>query len=70
VPSGEEVVAMTSSAEYELEPGRAVRLSLDELARRRGVHPVDSVGDMAGDGIFASDDEFEEFLAHLREVAP
>jgi hypothetical protein len=57
---------MTSSAEHGLEPGRSSRLSLDELARRRGVRPVTSVADMADDGIFASDEELDEFLAHVR----
>ena len=38
-------------------------LSLDELARRRGVKPVYSVEDMARPHVFESDEELEEFLA-------
>jgi hypothetical protein len=36
-----------------------------ELIRRRGVRPVESVQDLAQDGIFESDEEVEEFLAAL-----
>jgi hypothetical protein len=35
------------------------------LARRKGVRPVESVEDMAEDGVFESDEELEEFLAHV-----
>ena len=38
---------------------------VEELARRQGVHPVESVEDMARPGIFESDEELEEFLAHV-----
>lgn len=38
---------------------------LDELAQRKGVRPVESVEDMARDGVFTSDDELEDFLAHV-----
>lgn len=40
-------------------------LPLDELARRRGVRPVRSVRDMARPGVFESDEELEDFLAHV-----
>ena len=40
-------------------------LPLDELARRRGVRPVRSVSDMARPGVFESDEELEDFLAHV-----
>ncbi len=40
-------------------------VSIDELARRKGVRPVEFVEDMAQDGVFESDDELEEFLAHV-----
>lgn len=40
-------------------------VSLDELARRKGVRPVESVEDMAQEGIFGSDEELEDFLAHV-----
>ncbi len=39
--------------------------SLDDLARRKGVHLVESVADMAQDGVFDSDEELEAFLEHV-----
>ena len=36
-----------------------------ELIRRRGVRPVESVQDLAQDGLFESDEELDEFLAAL-----
>lgn len=43
-------------------PRRRPRVSIEELARRKGVRPVESLDAMARD-VFASDDELEEFLA-------
>jgi hypothetical protein len=60
------VVAVTNSVEHASEPARSSRPSLDELARGRGVGPVTSVADMAEDGVFASDDELDDFQAHVR----
>lgn len=40
-------------------------VSVEELARRQGVRPVESVEDMARPDIFGSDEELEEFLAHV-----
>lgn len=37
-------------------------LSIEELARLKGVKPVTSLADMACD-VFASDEEMEEFIA-------
>lgn len=54
----------TSNAEHAPIPQRGP-VSLDELARTKGVGPVESVEDMAEDGIFESDEELEEFLAHV-----
>jgi hypothetical protein len=56
---------MTSSAGYAGEPPDARPESVDEQARRKGVRPVESVQDMAQGGVFASDEELEEFLAHV-----
>ncbi len=55
---------MTTNAEHldPDEPG-AESLSLDELARRRGVKPVTSLAEMARPDLFESDQELEEFLA-------
>ena len=63
-----EVTAVTSGAEHPGEAGRPGRVRLDELARRRGVRPVESVAEMAQDGVFASDGELEEFLAYVQAV--
>jgi hypothetical protein len=38
---------------------------VEELARRRGVQPVESMDDMAQDGVFESDQEVDAFLAHV-----
>lgn len=45
--------------------GREDDAPVEELARRQGVRPVDSVDDMARPGLFDSDEEWEEFLADL-----
>ena len=39
--------------------------SMEELARRQGVRPVESVDDMARPGLFDSDEEWQEFLSDL-----
>lgn len=39
--------------------------SIDEQVKRKGVRPVESVRDMAQDGVFESDEELEQFLAHV-----
>lgn len=41
------------------------RESLDEQVRRRGIRPVTSVEEMARDDIFETDEELDEFLAHV-----
>ena len=38
------------------------RVSVDELARRKGVQPIRSFDDLACDGIFETDEELGEFL--------
>jgi hypothetical protein len=61
---GTEVAAVsTTDAEHLDHPEDAKSLSLDELARRRGVKPVTSLRDMARPDLFESDEELEEFLA-------
>jgi hypothetical protein len=62
---GAEVTAMTSGAETAGRLRSRGSVPLDELARRKGVRPVESVEDMAEDGVFESDEELEEFLAHV-----
>jgi hypothetical protein len=58
------VVMTTNDPEYPHEP-LDDELSLDELARRQGVRPVRNVHDMARPHVFESDEELEEFLAHV-----
>jgi hypothetical protein len=43
-------------------PRPGAREALEEALRREGVQPITSVDDWAGDGIFESDDELDEFL--------
>ncbi len=58
---------MTSGAELVDEPSRwGRRVSLDELARRKGVRPVTSLEDMQEDGVFGSDEELDEFLRYVQ----
>ena len=40
-------------------------VSVEELARRKGVRPVESVDDMARPDLFESDEEWQDFLADL-----
>ncbi len=60
-----EVIVTTNDAEHRHEPLDEDELSLDELARRQGVRPVRNVHDMARPDMFGSDEELEEFLAHV-----
>jgi len=46
-------------------PPAADEVPVEELARRQGIRPVESVDDMARPGLFGSDEELEEFLADL-----
>lgn len=46
-------------------PPSADEVPVEELARRQGIGPVESVDDMARPGLFDSDSEWEEFLADL-----
>jgi hypothetical protein len=60
-----EVIVTTNDAKFPHEPLDEDELSLDELARRQGVRPVRNVHDMARPHVFESDEELEEFLAHI-----
>jgi hypothetical protein len=44
---------------------RARRQSLEDQVRGRGLKPIASVDDLACDGIFDTDEELDEFLAHV-----
>jgi len=55
----------TSSADYAGESPEGRPESIEEQVRRKGIRPVESVEDMAQDGVFESDEEVEQFLAHV-----
>jgi len=60
----EEVLMATSSDHAGHVPARpADRVSLDELARRKGVRPIQSMDDLACD-VFDTDEELDDFLRH------
>lgn len=52
-------------AEHAGYPSRAESKSVEELARRKGARPVESVDDMARPDLFESGQEWEECLADL-----
>lgn len=55
----------TSSAGYESGSPERRPESVEEQARRKGIRPVEHIEDMAQDGVFESDEEVEQFLAHV-----
>lgn len=59
------VTVTTSSAHYAAEPPQGGSVSPDELARLKGVRPVQCADDLAQDGVFDSDEELDAFLAHV-----
>jgi hypothetical protein len=57
---------MTSSSADNLpEWGTAEHVPIEELARRQGVRPIESVDELARPDLFESDEELAEFLADL-----
>jgi len=40
--------------------------ALEEQARRKGVRPITSVHELAREGIWASDQELDSFIDHVR----
>jgi hypothetical protein len=52
-------------AEHAGHPSRDEPVSVEELARRKGVRPVESVEDMVRPELSESDEEWQEFLADL-----
>jgi hypothetical protein len=62
----EVVIATTSGAEHPA-PQRRGSVPIDELARRKGVRPVESPDEMARD-VFDSDEELDEFLAFIADA--
>ena len=57
----------TNSAGYagESPEGRPESINEQVQVKRKGVRPVESVRDMAQDGVFSSDEELEQFFAHV-----
>lgn len=55
----------TSSTDYAGESPETRPESVDEQVKRKGIRPVESIEDMAQDGVFESDEEVEQFLAHV-----
>lgn len=61
------VIGMTSGAESGRDSSSGGgRVSLDELARRKGVRPVASLEEIREDGVFGSDEELGEFLQYVQ----
>ncbi len=60
-----EVTVTAHGAEHAEHLSRGEPVSVEELARRKGVRPVESVDDMACPGLFESDEEWQVFLADL-----
>ncbi len=58
----------TNSADYTGESPAARSESIEEQVRRKGIRPVESMEDMAQDGVFESDEELVQFLAHVYAV--
>jgi hypothetical protein len=55
----------TNSAGYAGESPGVRPESIDEQVKRKGIRPVESVENMAQDGVFESDEDLEQFLAHV-----
>lgn len=55
----------TNRADYAAVPPDHGAESIEEQARRKGVHPIQSADDLAQDGVFDTDEELDAFLAHV-----
>lgn len=53
----------SSSAERSPEWGTAEHVPVEELLRRQGVRPIESVDELARPDLFESDEELDEFIA-------
>lgn len=60
---------MTRNASFRFETGDrgAGLVSLEELVRAKRAHTVESVDELMQPGVFASDEEVDEFIAAVRE---
>lgn len=46
--------------------GTAEQVPVEELLRRQGIRPIESVDELACPDLFDSDDELDEFIAFVR----
>lgn len=46
--------------------GTAEHVPTEELLRRQGIHPIESIEELARPDLFESDDEVDEFIAFVR----
>jgi hypothetical protein len=61
------VVVVTASSAEHAGCRRPGSIPIDELARRKGVRPIESPDEMGRD-VFESDEELEEFLAFTADA--
>jgi hypothetical protein len=47
---------------HHITPAPGAREALEEALRHEGIQPIESADDWAGDGIFESDEELDDFL--------
>lgn len=58
-------VAAVSALSEQTGPDPEDDLTFDELARRQGVEPAQSLGELAQPDLWESDEEYEDFLTDL-----
>ena len=56
----------SNSAEHPPEWGTAEHVPVEELLRRQGIRPIESVDELACPDLFESDEEVDEFIAFVR----
>ena len=60
----------SSSADRLPQRGTAENVAVAELARRKGVRPIESVDELARPDLFESDEELGDFLSDLYAARP
>jgi hypothetical protein len=55
----------TNSAESLPERGTAEHVPVEELLRRQGIRPIESVDELACPDLFESDEELDEFISFV-----
>ncbi len=55
----------SSSAERPPEWGTAEHVPVEELLRRQGIRPIESVDELACPDLFESDEELDEFISFI-----